>query len=161
MQIDAQVSSICTWWCPETMKMVQANAPDRLNVKDTRWNPKQRPDVLVDTERVLSRKVIANMSTGMPYTNAIIQILAVKIFNKLIALNLYNEAGQRRSPTIEVSEEIIQAIQYPMCHSRYLARSNEHTEFHKSKNAARNVQLGTYSPKPCNLCNRIFKSSVN
>ena len=43
-------SSISTWWNPTNMKKVQENAPDRLNVKDTRMNPKQRPDVLVDTE---------------------------------------------------------------------------------------------------------------
>ena len=161
MQIDAPESSISTWWNPTNMKKVQENAPDRLNVKDTRMNPKQRPDVLVDTERVLSRKVIANMSTGVPYTNAIIQILAVKIFHKLIALNLYNDTGQRHSPHNTASEQIIQAVQYPMCHSRYLARSNGHTEFHKSKNVTRNLDIGTVSPKRCEICPRIFKSSVN
>ena len=161
MNINAPESTICTWWNAENMAIVNAIAPDRLHVRDTRRNPKQRPDILVDTERVLSRKVIANMNTGLPYTNAVIQILAVKIFHKLISLNLYTQAGQRRSPTIEVSEEIIQAVQYPMCHSRYLARSNGHTEYHKSKKARRNVNLGTVSPKKCQLCPRIFKSSVN
>ena len=130
----------------------QCHCPDRLHVRDTRRNPKQRPDILVDTERVLSRKVIANMNTGLPYTNAVIQILAVKIFHKLISLNLYTQAGQRRSPTIEVSEEIIQAVQYPMCHSRYLAHSNENTEYNKSKNFTRNVNLCRSQPKKCELC---------
>ena len=50
MDIEAPESTICTWWSPKTMALVNATAPDRLNVRDTRINPKQRPDVLVDTE---------------------------------------------------------------------------------------------------------------
>ena len=42
------------------MKKVNANPPDRFHVNDTRVNPKQRPTVLVDTEKILTRKVIAN-----------------------------------------------------------------------------------------------------
>ena len=116
MDLEVPESTICTWWSPKTMATVNATAPDRLNVRDTRMNPKQRPDVLVDTERVLSRKVIANMGTGLPYTKNVLNILAVKIFHKLISLNLYTRAGQRKSPHINISEEIINAISYPMCH---------------------------------------------
>ena len=71
------------------MAVVNVTAPDRLNVRDTRRNPTQRPDVLIDTERVLARKVVANMSTGLSYTNAVLNILAVTIFHKLVSLNLY------------------------------------------------------------------------
>ena len=42
------------------------------------------------------------------------QLLAVNIFHKLLSLKLYNETGQRKSPNVEVGEEIMQAVQYPM-----------------------------------------------
>ena len=105
--------TVCTWWNPKNMAKVEDDAPDRYNVNDTRVNPKQRPAVLVDTEKILARKVIGNMSSGVPYTNAIISILALKIFHRLIGLNLYDEAGERRTNTVEISEEIREVVQYP------------------------------------------------
>ena len=59
--IDATPSTVCTWWNPANMAKVEADAPDRYNVNDTRLNPKQRPAVLVDTEKILARKVIGNI----------------------------------------------------------------------------------------------------
>ena len=101
------------------MSQVENIASDRLNVQDTRYNPKQRPDVLVDTERILHRKVLANMGTGLPYTKCVMQLLAVNIFHKLLRLKLYNDTGQSESPNLEVGEEIMQAVQYPMLAHRY------------------------------------------
>ena len=88
--LTVSLSTIVSWWSPTTLAQIENIAPDRLHVQDTRINPKQRPDVLIDTERILYRKVIANMETGLPYTKCVMQLLAVNIFHKLIGLNLYN-----------------------------------------------------------------------
>ena len=143
------LSTIVSWWSPKTLSEIENVASDRLNVEDTRINHKQRPDVLVDTERVLYRKVVANKGTGLPYTKTVMQLLAINIFNKLCSLNLYNESGQRKSPNIEVGEEILQAVQYPLLAHKYLARNNKKTEWHKSCNVRHNVSLGRTVPKPC------------
>ena len=78
------MSTIVSWWSPKTLSEIENIASDRLNVEDRRYNPKQRPDVLVDTEKVLYRKVLANKGTGMPYTKNVMQLLGINIFNKHI-----------------------------------------------------------------------------
>ena len=45
--------TIVSWWCPKTLSQIENVASDRLYVEDSRYNPKQRPDVLVDTVCVL------------------------------------------------------------------------------------------------------------
>ena len=82
-------------------------ASDRINVKDKRINPKQRPDVVVDMEKILARKVIVVKLTGLPYTREIVQILAIHIFHKLLGYNLYNTHGLRKNPDQDIDEEII------------------------------------------------------
>ena len=128
MAIIAPESTVYTWWNPKAMTKVQANPPDRFHVNDTRVNPKQRPMVLVDTEKILARKVIANMSSGVPYTNAVISILAIKIFHTLVGLNLYDETGERRSNTVVISDEIREVVQFPRHHSRHLTPSSAQTD---------------------------------
>ena len=86
------------------------------------------------------------MGTGMPYTRTIMQVLAVNIFHKLLSFKLYDENGQRKSPNVEICEEIMHAVQYPMLANRYLAKNNENTEWHKSCSELRNVYLGTTVP---------------
>ena len=49
--------TLSTWWSPKTLSNIQQVATDRIHVKDTRYNNTQRPDVLVDTEHILARKV--------------------------------------------------------------------------------------------------------
>ena len=68
------------------MAKVENIAHDILNVQDTQYNPTQRPDVLVNTEKILHRKVLANMETVLPYTKCVMQLLAVNIFHKLLSL---------------------------------------------------------------------------
>ena len=82
-------------------------ASDRINVKDKKINPKQRPDVIVDMEKILVRKVIGIKLTGLPYTREIVQKLAIHIFHKLLGYNLYNVFGQRIHPDQEIDEIIV------------------------------------------------------
>ena len=90
-RLDIAMSTLSTWWSPSTMEKVENIAPDRINVNDVRYNPKQTPDVIVDMERILARKVIAIRVNGLPFSREILQILAIHIFHKLIGYNLYNE----------------------------------------------------------------------
>ena len=159
--LTVSLSTIVSWWSPTTLAQIENIASDRLNVQDTRFNPKQRPDILVDTERVLFRKVIANKGTGLPYTKTVMQLLAINIFNKLCTFNFYDEGGQRKNCNLEISEEVMKAVEHPMLAHKYLARNNKKTEWHKSCNVQRNISPGKTVPKPCELCPRIFKSEIN
>ena len=102
-------------------------ASDRINVQDKRYNPTQRPDVIVDMEKILARKVIAIKLTGLPYTREIVQILAIHIFQKLVSYNLYNKHGQRKNPDIELDEEIIHAVEHAQLATQFLSKSSKKT----------------------------------
>ena len=140
------------------MEKVQNIAPDRINVSDVRYNPKQRPDVIVDMENILAGKVMSITVNGLPYSREILQILAIHIFHKLIGYNLYNEQGQRKHPDQAIEEDMIQAVEYAQLTTHYLAKSTKKTEWHKSQKADRN---GIIVPHQCKLCPRRFKCNVN
>ena len=59
--------TLAGWYSPKMVKKFYETAPDRLKVRDLRHNPKQRPDILVDMEFILSRKCDAVARTGIPY----------------------------------------------------------------------------------------------
>ena len=121
--LDVADSTLSTWWNPKNLAKVGNMSSDRRNVKDKRINPTQRPDVLVDMERILSRKVIAINLTGLPYTREIVQILAIHIFHKLIGYNLYNAQGHRKNPNQDIDEEIIQSVEQTRLATQYLSKS--------------------------------------
>ena len=156
--ISLSLSTLSTWWSPSTMEKVENIAPDRINVPDVRYNPKQRPDVIVDMEKILARKVISIRVNGLPFSREILQILAIHIFHKLIGYNLYNEQGQRKHPDQPIEEDMIQAVEHSQLTTQYLAKSTKKTEWHKSQKARRN---GPSVPNPCKLCPRRFKCNVN
>ena len=81
--IDVPSSTLATWWNARNLE-IAANMPEeRRNSNEKRHNPGQRPDVLVDMESILQRKVISVKLKGIPYTREMIQILAIHIFQKL------------------------------------------------------------------------------
>ena len=157
-KLDIAMSTLSTWQCPSTMEKVVNIAPDRIYVNDVRYNPKQRPDVIVDMENILARKVMSITVNGLPYSREILQILAIHIFHKLIGYNLYNEQGQRKHPDQPIDEDIIQAVEHAQLTTQYLAKSTKKTEWHKSQKARRN---GPSVPNQCKLCPRHFKCNVN
>ena len=67
-KLDIPPSTLSTWWNAENMNKFSNVAPDRINVQDVRYNPRQRPDVLVDMELILQRKFKAVAITVVPYT---------------------------------------------------------------------------------------------
>ena len=94
--IDVPASTVSTWYDKKNMGKLANISEDRLNVNDKRLNPAQRPDVIVDMETILVRKVICVKLKGIPYTRELIQMYAINIFQKLISFNLYNSKGMRK-----------------------------------------------------------------
>ena len=92
--IDVPLPTLSTWYNEANMEKSRKIAPDRCKVSDVRYNPKQRPDVLVDMENILARKVIAIKLTGVPYTGDVVKLLAIHIFHKLISYNIDDRQGK-------------------------------------------------------------------
>ena len=120
-------STLSTWWSDKTMEKIRNIAPERLNENDVRYNPKQRPDLIVDMEDILARKVRSIRESGLPFNREILQILAIHISHKLIAYNLYNEEGQRKHPEQPIDETIIDQVEHAQLTSQYLAKNTRKT----------------------------------
>merc|ERR1712120_72364 len=136
--IDVPDSTLSTWFNAKNMA-IAANMPeDRLNVSDKRFNPSQRPDVMVDMETILARKIRNVKVRGIPYTREMIQMYALNIFQKLISYNLYDCKGMRKDTSQPLDEVIIQSVQQTQLATKYLAKSSKKTEFHKSTDASLN-----------------------
>ena len=121
--IDVPSSTLSTWWNARNMQIVANMPQDRLNVADKRINPSQRPDVIVDMETILVRKVLSVKLKGIPYTREMIQIIAIHIFQKLISFNLYNSKGMRKDQSQPLDDGIIHSVQQVRLVTKYLAKS--------------------------------------
>ena len=134
-------------------------ATDRVMIQDVCYKPKQRPDVLLDMEQILSRKCDAVAGNGVPYSQGVICLIAIHIFHKLVACNLYNSQGQRKEQHVVLEEELINSVEHAKLLNQYMASSCKKTEYHKSTSAQRNVDGTTrYN---CNQCPRSFNTDIN
>ena len=106
-------STLSTWWSDKTMEKIRNIAPERLNENDVRYNPKQRPDLIVDMEDILARKVRSIRESGLPFNREILQILAIPISLKIIAYNLYDEHGFYTSTLVRLGQYRFKKV-YPL-----------------------------------------------
>ena len=158
-KINAPPGTLAGFYNTEMKEKFSKMAVDRVHVTDTRINPKQRPDVLVDLEMILARRCNAVGRTGIPYIWKIAQMLAIHIFNKLVATKIYNTKGQRKEQDKPLPEELISNVEQSRLVAKYMAKSSVKTEYHKSMDAAKNV---TTDPKnSCTHCDRKFKDNIN
>ena len=72
--MDAAEGTLAGFYAPNMVQKYTNTARDRLQVQDVRMNPKQRPDVLVDMERVLARRCKAVGRTGIPYICKVVSV---------------------------------------------------------------------------------------
>ena len=62
-KLDIPPSTLSTWWNAANKIKFSNLAPDCIN-QDVWYNPRQRPDILVDMEHILQRKCKAVAITG-------------------------------------------------------------------------------------------------
>ena len=132
-KIDAAPGTLAGFYNTEMQRRFSNIAMDRINVNDVRFNPKQRPDVLVDLERILTRRCNAVGRTGIPYIWKIAQMLAIHIFNKLVRTQSYTPQGQRKEQNKPLPDELISNVEQSKVVAKYMAKSSKITEYHKSE----------------------------
>ena len=137
---DIAGSTLSTWWSAKNIAKLELAPPETdINIYDTRINRTQRPDVLVDMEMILARKVRAITNNGIPYNRDILRLLGTHIYNKLLSYNLYDERGLRKNPSEPIDAEVIHSVEKCTIQHEYLNKSSSKTEYHKSKDAAKNL----------------------
>ena len=155
-KLDIPPSTLSTWWNAANKINSSNVAPDRIN-PDVRYNARQRPDILVDMEHILQRKCKAVAITGVPYSQEVVRLLAIHIYHKLVAYNIYNPRGQRKQQHLQLQEDIVHSVEHARLLTRYLANSTPKTEYHKSMRRERNVNGFRFT---CKKCPRCFKRDI-
>ena len=158
--MDVAEGTLAGFYAANMVKFFSKTAIDRLKVVDVRINPKQRPDILIDMEGMLARRCNAVGRTGIPYVCRIARLLALHIFHKLVASNIYDSKGQRKEQDKVLDEEMRHTVEHATLIRKYMAKSSRRTEFHKSTKQERNTPKDGLKHR-CNECNRLFQDDVN
>ena len=59
--------TLCGFYNAKFDEYFNKTAEDRAKVKDTRLNPIQRPDIVLEVENILARRCMVVARTGLPY----------------------------------------------------------------------------------------------
>ena len=97
--------------------------------------------------------------TGIPYVCKVARMLAIHIFNKLVASHTYDSQGQRIDQNKDLDDELLNNVEHAKVITRYMARSSKKTEYHKSTKEARNSKDDPNHK--CNHCDRKFLDDIN
>ena len=110
-------------------------------------------------ELILARKCDAVARHGIPCIYCILRLIALHIFNRLLVSNVYGSQGQRKQQHRVLDDEIINSVQHAKLLTKYMLRSCENTEYHKSQDINCNTPGTTIHN--CNSCPRSFKEDIN
>ena len=86
-------------------------------------------------------------------------MLAIHIFNKLVATQIYTAQGQRKEQDKPLPDELISNVEQSKVVAKYMARSSRKTEYHKSQDKANN--LTNDNKNKCTHCDRKFLDNIN
>ena len=74
--------------------------------KPTGINPKQRPDIVLDMEKLLARRCMEMYArTGLPYVSRMVRLLGLHIYDQLLQTGIYDTKGQRKNQDKPLDEE--------------------------------------------------------
>ena len=89
--------TLCVFYKPSFNEYFNKTAADRLKVNATRINPKQRPDIVLDMEKLLARRCMEMYArTGSPYGSRMVRLLGLHIYDQLLQTGIYDTKGQRK-----------------------------------------------------------------
>ena len=69
-------------------------------------NPQQRPDIVVDMEKLLARRCVEMyVRTGSPYDSRMVRLIGLKIYDQLMKTGIYDSKGQRNDQDKPLDED--------------------------------------------------------
>ena len=150
--------TLCGFYNAKFDEYFNKTAEDRAKVKDTRLNPIQRPDIVLEVENILARRCMVVARTGLPYVARIARLLGLHIYHQLLLTVIFDINGQRKKQDQPLEVEMILSVQANTLITKHMAKSNKTTEFHKSIDPAKNTDK---AKRKCNQCCRLFESDIN
>ena len=69
-------------------------------------NLQQRPDIVVDLEKLLARRCVEMyVRTGSPYDSRMVRLIGLQIYDQLMQTGIYDSKGQRKDQDKPLGEE--------------------------------------------------------
>ena len=105
-------STLSTWYNKKNMELYEQRGPRSTSMArvETHVNPLQRPTILIDMEFALVSMLKKASNTGTVTTKKSVQKMGRGIFNKLRALNIYEDSGERPISLADLNEERIATL---------------------------------------------------
>ena len=144
-------STLSTWWSPRNLEKVKKIPVDRINATDVKYNPKQRPDILVDTEKILVRKVISandllsesfSVALGIPQGTVlgpILFIIMICDLGKDLLISVTSKYADDTKNTAKIGntddsknfQEELDEVVYPWAPNNNMCLNGEKFEHHR------------------------------
>ena len=125
-----KASTLSTWYNAGNMtKHLEQRASGQTSTcmtsVESHMNPSQRPTIMIDMEFALVIQIKKSINNGTVITKGTIKKMGTTLFNKLRALNLYDNQGERLRSIRELNEDQVNTLlkdaakenmTCPLCH---------------------------------------------
>ena len=110
-----KASTLSTWYNAGNMtKHLEQRASGQTSTcmtsVESHMNPSQRPTIMIDMEFALVIQIKKSINNGTVITKGTIKKMGTTLFNKLRALNLYDDHGERLRSLSELNEDQINTL---------------------------------------------------
>ena len=105
--VEVKPSTLATWYNTRNMATHDQRGPRNTSMAsvETHVNPTQRPTIMIDMEFALVSMIKKANNIGTVTTKGTLKKMGKGIFNKLRALNIYDDPGERLRPLSELNED--------------------------------------------------------
>ena len=105
--VEVKPSTLATWYNTKNMETHELRGSRNTSMAsvETHVNPTQRPTIMIDMEFALVGMIKKANNIGTVTTKGTLKKMGKGIFNKLRALNIYDDPGERLRPLSELNED--------------------------------------------------------
>ena len=110
--VEVKPSTLATWYNPKNMETHEQRVSRNTSMAhvETHVNPTQRPTIMKDMEFALVGMIKKANNIGSVTTKGALKKMGKGIFNKLRALNIYDDHGERLRSLSELNEDQINTL---------------------------------------------------
>ena len=99
-EVEVRPSTLATWYNKSNMERHEQRGHTNTSMAsvETHVNPSQRPTIVIDMEFALVQQVEKSNNSGTVTTKKTLKKMGQCLFNKLRALKIYDDSGERLQP---------------------------------------------------------------
>merc|ERR1739842_277348 len=111
-EVEVKSSTLATWYNKSNMERHEERGHTNTSMAsvETHVNPIQRPTILIDMEFDLIQQVQKSTNSGIVTTKRTLKKIGQCIFNKLRALKIYDDSGERLQLLSDLTEARIHTL---------------------------------------------------